>query len=207
MRVFSRALPLLGALLSVAALSACGGGGSAGSTGAGATTMSQSAAVMPQIVSISPTEKLGFIPASASALRDAVPAGTPPVINAWVSLSSAINGLPCFQCAGNPPIPGSLGIAFPSPYLPHTGGYELTYTFYNVSEGTNSCTLTFNFLQGATSLLHYTTPIKLNGNGQYFYFVGGSLPSSAKAGPGTANANVTCNGFTPKAASQKVILH
>lgn len=207
MRVFSRALPTLGAILSVVTLSACGGGASTTGSGAGATTMSQSSQVVPQIVSISPTEKLGFIPASESAQRDAVPAGTPPVINAWVSLSNAINGLPCYQCAGNPPIPGSLGIAFPSPYLPHTGGYELTYTFYNVSEGANSCTLTFNFLQGTTSLLHNVSTIKLNGNGQYFFFIGGSLPAVAKAGPGVVNANVSCNGFTAKAATQKIVLH
>ncbi|MEO9263348.1 MAG: hypothetical protein ABI282_04590 [Candidatus Baltobacteraceae bacterium] len=205
MRVFYRALPVIGALLSAVALSACGGGASAGGTGAGATTMSQSAAVVPQVVAISSTEKMMFIPASTS--REAAPVGTPAIINAWVSLSSIVSGMPCVNCAGNPPVAGSLGISFSQPYLPRTGSYELTYTFYNVSEGTNSCSLIFNFLQGTKSLLHNTSTIKLNGNGQYVYFIGGPLPSSATAGPGTVNANVHCNGFVPKAATQKVYLH
>ncbi|MDQ2865917.1 MAG: hypothetical protein M3R51_06790 [Candidatus Eremiobacteraeota bacterium] len=205
MRVSSRALPIAAAIVSTLLLTACGGGGTAGGAGAAATTMSQSAAVIPQVVAISPTERMMFVPASPSG--DAAPAGTPPIVNAWVSLSSAISGLPCANCAGNPPISGSLGIAFPEPYLPAKGSYELTYTFYNVSEGKSSCSLIFNFLQGATSLLHSTSTIKLNGDGQYVYFIGGALPSNAVAGTGTVNADVHCNKFIPKAASQQIILH
>lgn len=167
--------------------------------------MSQSAAVMPNVVSISPTEKMMFVPAGAS--QGEVPAGTPPIFNAWVSLSGIVTGMPCANCAGNPPAAGSLGISFPEPYLPVKGSYEITYTFYNVSENKNSCTLTFNFLQGKTSLLHNSQPVTLNGNGQYVYFIGGPLPSNARKGPGTVNAGVSCNGFTPKPASQKIILH
>ncbi len=147
-----------------------------------------------------------YIPEKSS--NEAVPAGTPAIINSWVSLSYAINGLPCFNCAGNPPISGSLGIAFPAPYLALKSTYELTNTLYNVSEGNASCALTFNIKQGKTSLFHHVYPITFSGgNGQYVFFTAGPLSTLAVAGVASVNANVKCNGYSPKIATQIVYFH
>ena len=200
----SRAALSFGVLVSTLVLAGCGGGAGSAVNNAGSSTASQSSNVVPRVIGASSAQRLAFIPAVST---DVVPAGTPAVINAWVSLSFAISGVPCVNCVGSPAIPGALGIAFPSPYLPLKSTYELTYTFYNVSEGTSSCSLIWSLKQGTTSLLHNVSTIKLNGNGQYVYFIGGPLPSTAIAGLATASANVHCNGFVPKAATQTVYFH
>ena len=193
---------LLCATIAAVTVSACGGAASNGPSSSAA--LSQGTSVMPHVVTISPTEKMIYIPAAA---HGAVPAGTPPIINGWVSLSLAINGLPCQNCAGNPAINGSLGVAFPLPYFPLANNFEITYTFYNVSEGSSACNLVFGIKQGTTSLFSHTYAITLNGDGQYVYYVATSLSSKAVAGAAGVSAHVKCGTVTGKTATQAVYLH
>src|SRR5579863_5127305 len=140
------ALSLSAALLTSLALAACS---SNVSGQGGLSAISQDTNTITHAASLSQSLGSQFIPS----LDDSKPPlGTPAIVNAWISLSFAIGGVPCGACVGSPPIAGALGIAFPSPYLPLGSAWELTYTFYNVAEGSSACSLIFNFKQGSTSL-------------------------------------------------------
>ncbi|HEV3154549.1 MAG TPA: hypothetical protein VGZ02_12145 [Candidatus Baltobacteraceae bacterium] len=202
MRIPKAAFSLGAVLAAAAVLTACGSSGSAMQSGSSA--FAQGSGALPRIVTLSDNEKMEYIPARDSSVP---PAGVPAIVNGWISLSLAIGGTPCVNCVGSPPITGSLGVAFPEPYLPLKSTFELTYTFYNVREASNACTLTFNFKQGTTVLFTHAYAVTLNGNGQYVYFVATPLPSTAKAGQGSVSANMKCGTFTSKNATQTVYLH
>ncbi|HZT13582.1 MAG TPA: hypothetical protein VFA29_12295 [Candidatus Baltobacteraceae bacterium] len=199
MRFARAALSLLAAASAAFALTACGASSSSGQNGA--SGFSRATNPLPQLVTISPELKMLYIPEKTHVQP---PAGVPKIINSWASLSQAISGVPCINCVGSPPIAGALGIAFPDSYLLHNGGFEITYVFYNVAEGSSPCVLTFTMTQNKVALLKKTFNITLNGNGQYVYFMGGPMPGGAVAGAASVSADVKCNGFSPKAATENV---
>jgi hypothetical protein len=195
------ALSLSAALLTSLALTACSSNLSGQS---GLSSISQDTNVIPHAKPISQTLGSQFIPSMDGSKP---PTGTPAIINAWVSLSFAINGVPCGNCVGSPPIGGALGIAFPSPYLPLGSAWEITYTLYNVAEGSSACSLTFAFKQGTTVLFNHTYPINLGGAGQYVYFTSGVLSSKATAGSATVSGHLKCGTYSSMKATQTVYLH
>lgn len=201
MRFQKLALSLAATLLVPIALTACSSNLSGQN---GLAAVSPDTHGMSEAKALSQSLGSQFIPA----LDDSrPPAGTPAIINAWVSLSFAVSGVPCGNCVGSPPIPGALGIAFPSPYLPLGSAWEITYTLYNVAEGSSPCSLIFNFKQGTTSLFSHTYSITLNGAGQYVYFTSGPLSSKAKAGIGVVNASLKCGTYTSAKAVETIYLH
>ena len=199
MRFQKAALSCLAAACVAFVLSGCGGSAASGQNGA--TAFSRATNPLPQLMTISPELKSFYIPEKTHVQP---PAGVPKIINSWASLSQAISGVPCINCVGSPPIAGALGIAFPDSYLLHNGGFEITYVFYNVAEGSAPCTLTFTMTQNKVALIKKTFNVNLNGNGQYFYFLGGPMPGGAVAGAASISGNVKCNGFAPKPATENV---
>ena len=128
---------------------------------------------------------------------------TPAIVNAFVSLSAAVNGLPCENCVGNPPNPNGLGIAFPQPFLPLGASAEETYTFEDISVS-ETCTLKFQFKQNGATLATYLFHNIPLGPGLFFFFHGGPLPSNAVAGAATVTGDMVCPGVTTKAATETV---
>ena len=130
----------------------------------------------------------------------------PPIMNAFVSLSAAVSGIPCFNCVGNPPNPNAFGIAFAQPYLALGSSAEELYTFEDTSL-TASCTLKFQFKQNNATLATYAFHNVSVGPGEFVYFHAGSLPSNAVAGPATTTANIVCPGVTTKPAVENIYFH
>jgi hypothetical protein len=128
---------------------------------------------------------------------------TPPIINAFVSLSAAVSGVPCVNCVGSPPNPNALGIAFPQPYLPLGSLAEETYTFEDVSVS-ETCTLKFQFKQSGATLATYLFHNITIGPGVFFFFRAGTLPSNAVAGVATTTGDMVCPGVTTKPATETV---
>ncbi|MDQ2865422.1 MAG: hypothetical protein M3R51_04295 [Candidatus Eremiobacteraeota bacterium] len=204
MRVFLRKLPIAGLTILAVAMTGCGGAASSAGGDSGASVASQSVNVLPHYGAIPAVEKVMFLPAAQGGT---VPAGTPAIVNDAAVISNAVNGVPCFNCVGNPVIAQAVGIPIPSAYIALHSVYEITYAFTNVSEPATSCTLTYTIKQGATSLLHHTSTISVNGDGTYVYAIAGPLPSNAVAGAATMTTNVDCSGFKPKPASEIVYFH
>lgn len=128
---------------------------------------------------------------------------TPAIVNAFVSLSAAVNGVPCVNCVGSPPNPNALGIAFPQPYLPLGTDAEETYTFQDVSVS-ETCSLKFQFKQNGATLATYLFHNISLGPGFFFFFHAGPLPSNAVAGAATATGDMVCPGVATKAATETV---
>lgn len=128
---------------------------------------------------------------------------TPAIINAFVSLSAAVSGVPCQNCVGSPPNPNALGIAFPQPYLPLGSSAEETYTFEDLSVS-ETCTLKFQFKQNNATLATYLFHNINLGPGVFFFFRAGTLPSNAVAGAATTTGDMVCPGVTTKAATETV---
>lgn len=131
---------------------------------------------------------------------------TPAIVNAFVSLSAAVNGVPCGNCVGSPPNPNALGIAFPQPYLPLGAAAEETYTFEDVSVS-EACTLKFQFKQNGATLATYLFHNIALGPGLFVFFHAGPLPSGAVAGAATATGDMVCPGVTTKPATETVYFH
>ena len=136
-------------------------------------------------------------------LSRTVPASTPAIVNAFVSLSAAVSGVPCANCVGSPPNPNALGIAFPQPYLPLGSSAEETYTFEDISVS-ETCSLKFQFKQNGATLATYLFHNISLGPGLFFFFHGGPLPSNAVAGAATVTGDMVCPGVTTKAATETV---
>lgn len=132
-----------------------------------------------------------------------IAASTPAIVNAFVSLSAAVNGVPCVNCVGSPPNPNALGIAFPQPYLPLGSDAEETYTFEDLSVS-ETCTLKFQFKQNGATLATYLFHNINLGPGVFFFFRAGTLPSNAVAGVATTSGDMVCPGVTTKPATETV---
>ena len=130
-------------------------------------------------------------------------ASTPAIVNAFVSLSAAVSGVPCVNCVGSPTIPDALGIAFPQPDLPLGSNAEETYTFQDLSVS-ESCTLKFQFKQNNATLATYLFHNISIGPGVFFFFRSGTLPSNAVAGAATVTGDMVCPAVTTKAATETV---
>ena len=130
----------------------------------------------------------------------------PAIVNAFVSLSAAVSGVPCVNCVGSPPNPNALGIAFPQPYLTLGSSAEETYTFEDLSVS-EACTLKFQFKQNGVTLATYLFHDISIGPGFFVFFHGGPLPSNAVAGMATTTGNMVCPGVTTKAATETVFFH
>ncbi len=194
------------ALAAAALLSACTGtsGSASASAGAGAA-----AAGLSQHVNVGGADVRKIALGNDAMLLwrpmapGATPNTTPGIVNAWVSLSAPVNGVPCGNCVGNPPNPNALGIAFPTPVMALGSSAEETYTFQDVSV-TETCTLKFQFKQNGATLATYLFHNISLGLGEFVFFHAGPLPGGAVAGAATVSGDMVCPGQTIKPAVETI---
>ena len=129
-----------------------------------------------------------------------------PIMNAFVSLSQAFSGLPCFNCVGSPPNPNGFGMAFAQPDLALGSSAEEVYTFEDESV-TASCTLKFQFKQNGATLATYSFKNIEISPGTFLFYHAGGLPSNAVAGPATTTGDMVCPGLTTKPAMENIYFH
>jgi hypothetical protein len=81
-------------------------------------------------------------------------AGAPPLISSFIAVSATQTGLPCFSCAPDPPLSGSIGLSIPPGSIP-TSDEQLTYAYmFTDISVTGSCTVSFALVQGTKVLDH-----------------------------------------------------
>jgi hypothetical protein len=159
---------------------------------------------MSQRIVLSPTDTLLAQPLPRSV---AAASGAPPVMNAFVSISPNVSGVPCFNCVGNPPIAKAYGIPYAEPYAALVALAEETYAFEDLSV-TATCTIVFKIEQNSTTLATYKfTNISIQPNFVYLYAHASALPATAVAGPAKITGNVVCPVPTTTAATENVYFH
>ena len=81
-------------------------------------------------------------------------ADAPPLISSFIAVSGTQTGLPCFSCAPNPPVTGSIGLSIPPGSIP-TSVKKLTYAYmFTDISVTAACTAGFSLTQGTKVLDH-----------------------------------------------------